>query len=141
MIDLRGRLTVASLLVGALVLPLPARAEILSGCAGTYDTGVPGAVGWVDGGVMLGLEAARPPGSFEVVGPDGTRTAYTDGAGLIPPTDSMPLWFAPVDELGDYTVTIDDEVCIVSVTDLAATPKQGDAIEISGWFAHSAPME
>jgi hypothetical protein len=131
----------ASLIIQCLMVPTTARASILGGCAGTYDTGVPGAVGWVDGGVMLGLEAARPPSSFKVVGPDGTRTTYTDGAGLIPPTDSMPLWFAPVDQLGDYTVTIDDEVCIVTVTDLAAAPTHDDEVEISSWTAHSAPTK
>ena len=116
----RKTFAVGIALCALMLMPLNrAQASVFGGCAGTYDTGVPGVVGWVDGGVMLGLEAARPPASFDIVAPDGITTTYRGGVGLIPPTDSMPLWFAGVDQLGDYIVTIDDEVCTVSVSALA----------------------
>jgi len=89
---------------------------------------------------MLGTEAAQAPGLTTVVAPDGTTTSYGDGDGLIPPTDEMPIWFASVDQLGDYTITTDGDECTVTVTALAeaATPPPLPSGTI--WEAHSAPV-
>jgi hypothetical protein len=135
----RAGLTLMLALGATLGAPSDARASVFGGCAGTYDTGVPGTVGWVDSGVMLGVEAARPPASFEVVGPDGTTTTYPDGVGLIPPTDSMPLWFAPVDQVGDYIVTIAEEVCSAAVTELAEIVVPDLPLD-TVWVSRSAPI-
>ena len=123
-----------------IVSPNPVRASILAGCVGTDYTAVPGVVGWVDVGVMLGTEAAQAPGLTTVIAPDGTTTSYRDGDGLIPPTDEMPIWFAPVHQLGDYTVTTDGDECTVAVT---ALPLEAATTSIPidvGWEAHSAPI-
>jgi hypothetical protein len=118
--------------------PIRAQASILAGCVGTDDTAVPGVVGWVDVGVMLGTEAARAPGLTTVVAPDGTATNFLNGEGLIPPNDEMPIWFAPVNQLGDYIVTNDGDECKVAVTALAEDEKiRFDSINID-WEVHSA---
>ena len=130
----------ASFIAQLVVTPGAARASILAGCVGTDDTAVPGVVGWVDVGVSLGTEAARAPGLTTVVAPDGTATDFLNGDGLIPPTDEMPIWFAPVNQLGDYAVTTDGDACTVTVTALAeaATPPSLPSDTI--WEAHSAPV-
>ena len=130
----------ASFIAQLVVSPGAAYASILAGCVGTDDTAVPGVVGWVDVGVMLNTEAARAPGLTTVVAPDGTTTTYRDGNGLIPPTDEMPIWFAPVDRLGDYTVTTDGDECTVTVTTLAESATPPSLPSDSGWEAHSAPI-
>jgi hypothetical protein len=134
----------ASFIAQLVATPGAARASILAGCVGTDDTAVPGVVGWVDVGVMLGTEAAQAPGLTTVVAPDGTTTSYRDGDGLIPPTDEMPIWFAPVDQLGDYTVTTDGDECTVVVTALSEAIAAGEAELVSGvvgsWVPHSAPV-
>ena len=121
-----------------IVSPSLARASILAGCVGTDDTAVPGAVGWVDVGVMLGTEAARAPGLTTVVAPDGTATNFLNGDGLIPPTDEMPIWFAPVNQLGDYAVTTDGDECTVTVTALAEDEELTLHSLNIDWEVHSA---
>ncbi len=118
----------------------PARGSVLNGCVGTDDTAVPGVVGWVDVGVMLGTEAAQAPGLMTVVAPDGTTTSYRDGNGLIPPTDAMPIWAAPVDQLGDYTVMTDGNECTVAVTALPLDAATASIPIDVGWEARSAPI-
>ena len=120
--------------------PSAAQASILAGCVGTDDTAVPGVVGAVDVGVMLGTEVAQAPGLTTVVAPDGTATNYRDGDGLIPPTDEMPIWFAPVNQLGDYTVTTDGDECTVTVTALAEAATPPSLPNDTSWEAHSAPI-
>jgi hypothetical protein len=122
----------------ALGTPSRAQASILAGCVGTDDTAVPGVVGWVDVGVMLGTEAAQAPGLTTVVAPDGTTTNYLNGDGLIPPTDEMPIWFAPVDQLGNYTVTTDGDACIATVTALAEDEELTFHSLNIDWEVHSA---
>ena len=73
---------------------LPVRAEILSGCVAPEDAGVSHLVGWVDGGVMLGMADPEPPTSLQVTAPDGSVVDYRDGVGLLVPTDVLPIWFA-----------------------------------------------
>jgi hypothetical protein len=112
----------------------------LAGCVGTDDTAVPGAVGWVDVGVMLGTGAALAPELTTVVAPDGATTNFPNGDGLIPPTDEMPIWFALVDQLGDYTVTTDGDDCKVTVTSLAEAPTPPSLPSDTAWEARSAPI-
>jgi hypothetical protein len=130
----------ASFIAQLVVSPGAAYASILAGCVGTDDTAVPGVVGWVDVSVMLGTEAAQAPGLTTVVAPDGTTTTYRDGNGLIPPTDEMPIWFAPIDRLGDFTITTDGDECTVTVTTLAKVATPSSLPSDSGWEAHSAPI-
>ena len=128
----------ASFIAQLVVTPRVARASILAGCVGTDDTAVPGVVGWVDVGVMLGTEAAQAPGLTTVAASDGTTTNYLNGDGLILPTDEMPIWFAPVNQLGDYTVTTDGDACVATVTALA---EEEDPMLLSlniDWEVHSA---
>jgi hypothetical protein len=89
---------------------------------------------------MLGTEPAQAPGLTTVVAPDGTTTTYRDGNGLIPPTDEMPIWFAPIDRLGDYTITTDGDECTVTVTTLAKVATPSSLPSDSGWEARSAPI-
>jgi hypothetical protein len=130
----------ASFIAQLVVSPGAAYASILAGCVGTDDTAVPGVVGWVDVGVMLGTETAQAPWLTTVVAPDGTTTSYRDGDGLIPPTDEMPIWFAPVDQIGDYTVTTDGDECTVAVTSLPLEAATTSIPIDIGWEAHSAPI-
>ena len=135
---LRVALALMIVLGVALGTPSRAQASILAGCVGTDDTAVPGVVGWVDVGVMLGTEAAQAPGLTTVVAPDGTTTNYLNGDGLIPPTDEMPIWFAPVDQLGNYTVTTDGDACIATVTALAEDEELTFHSLNIDWEVHSA---
>ena len=130
----------ASFIAQLVVSPGAAYASILAACVGTDDTAVPGAVGWVDVGVMLGTEAAQAPGLMTVVAPDGTTTTYRDGNGLIPPTDAMPIWAAPVDQLGDYTVMTDGNECTLAVTALPLDAATASIPIDVGWEARSAPI-
>jgi hypothetical protein len=122
----------------------PVRASILAGCVGTDDTAVSGVVGWVDVGVMLGTEAAQAPELTTVVAPDGTTTNFRDGDGLIPPTDEMPIWFAPVDQLGGYTVITDGEECaaVVTAQSEAITVDRAELVSgvVGSWVSRSAPV-
>jgi hypothetical protein len=135
---LRVALALMIVLGVALGTPSRAQASILAGCVGTDDTAVPGVVGWVDVGVMLGTEAAQAPGLTTVVAPDGTTTNFLNGDGLIPPTDEMPIWFAPVDQLGDYAVTTDGDACIATVTALARDEEPTLHSLNIDWEVHSA---
>jgi hypothetical protein len=128
----------ASFIAQIVVTPGAARASILAGCVGTDDTAVPGVVGRVDVGVMLGTEAAQAPGLTTVVAPDGTTTSYRDGDGLIPPTDVMPIWFAPVGQLGDYVITTDGDACVATVTALAEDEELTLHSLNIDWEVHSA---
>jgi hypothetical protein len=110
-----------SLIMYAVSAPQTANATIPSGCVGTFETGVANAVGWIDAGVMLGNEQATAPERFIVEAPDGTVTTYLNGDGLTPPTGIMPIWFAPAEQLGDYTVRVDGEECTVSLTGLVVS--------------------
>jgi hypothetical protein len=130
----------ASFIGQVMVSPGSAYASILAGCVGTDDTAVPGVVGWVDVGVMLGTETAQAPGQTTVVAPDGTTTNYHDGNGLIPPTDEMPIWFAPVDQLGEYTVMTDGNECTVAVTALPLDAATASIPIDVGWETRSAPI-
>lgn len=122
----------------ALAVPSRAQASILAGCVGTDDTAIPGVVGWVDVGVMLGTEAAQAPGLTTVVAPDGTTTNFLNGDGLIPPTDEMPIWFARVMQLGDYVITTDGDACVATVTALAADEELTLHSLNIDWEVHSA---
>ena len=130
----------ASFIAQLVATPGAARASILAGCVGTDDTAVPGAVGWVDVGVMLGTGAALAPELTTVVAPDGTTTIFPNGDGLIPPTDEMPIWFALVDQIGDYTVTTDGDDCKVTVTSLAEAATLPSLPSDTAWEARSAPI-
>ena len=137
----RGLLVLAVIaMFGAqlIVSPSSARASILAGCVGTDDTSVAGVIGWVDVGVMLGTEAARAPGLTTVIAPDGTPTNFLNGDGLIQPTDEMPIWFAPADQLGDYTVTTDGDACVATVTALAKDEELTLHSLNIDWEVHSA---
>lgn len=114
-------LTVAVLVAGLQLSAVsPVHATILAGCVGTFETGNPGAVGYVDNNVMLGTGPALAPALMTVVAPDGTTTTYLDGEGLAAPTVAYPIWFASVEQLGEYTITADGDVCKATVTALAA---------------------
>jgi hypothetical protein len=138
----RRRATIAALvLFMSLATSVPARAEILSGCVAPEDAGVSHLVGWVDGGVMLGMADPEPPTSLQVTAPDGSVVDYRDGAGLLVPTDVLPIWFAPAPLVGDYELVIDGgERCTISVGD--ATDRSvpvTDEIELD-WVPQSAPV-
>jgi len=119
----------------------PARAEILSGCVAPEDAGVSQLVGWVDGGVMLGMADPEPPTSLQVTAPDGSVVDYRDGVGLLVPTDLLPIWFAPAPLVGDYELVIDGgERCTVSVGDEPdRSVPAADEMELD-WVPHSAPV-
>jgi len=138
----RRPLTIAALLlVMSLATSVPVRAEILSGCVAPEDAGVSHLVGWVDGGVMLGMADPEPPTSLQVTAPDGSVVDYRDGVGLLTPTNVLPIWFAPAPLVGDYELVIDGgERCTVSVGDAPdrAVPA-ADEIELD-WVPHSAPV-
>lgn len=108
----------------------PARAEILAGCVAPADAGVTHLVGWVDGGVMLGMADPEPPASMRVIAPDGTMTDYLNGEGLIAPTNSLPIWFARAEQTGDYQLIINGEEesrCTLAVGDNRAPLLADDA--------------
>ena len=109
------------LVLYAVSAPQKAYATIPSGCVGTFETGVANVVGWIDVGVMLGNEQATAPERLIIEAPDGTVTTYLNGNGLTPPTGIMPIWFAPADQPGDYTVSVDGEVCTTSLTAFAVS--------------------
>jgi len=101
----------------ALGAPSRAQASILAGCVGTDDTTAPGVVGWVDVGLMLGMADPEPPVSLQVTDPNGNVIDYRDGVGLIPPTDVLPIWFASVEQQGDYGLVVDgEEHCTITVS-------------------------
>lgn len=107
------------LVMYAVSAPQTAYATVPGGCVGTFETSLVNAVGWIDVGVMLGNEQATAPARFVVEAPDGAVTTYLNGDGLTPPTNVLPIWFAPADQLGDYRVIVDGEVCIATLTALA----------------------
>jgi hypothetical protein len=114
-------LTAAVLVAGLqLAAVSPVRATILAGCVGTFETGNPGTVGYVDNNALLGTGPAHPPALMTVAAPDGTTKSYRNGEGLIAPTVAYPIWFASVDQLGEYTIAADGDVCNATVTSLDA---------------------
>lgn len=119
----------------------PARGSVLSGCVAPDDAGVSHLVGWVDVGVMLGVAEPVPPASLRVTAPDGSVVDYRDGVGLLTPTDTLPIWFAPAPLMGDYELVIDGgERCTVSVHDGSdGPPTVVDEIELN-WVPRSAPV-
>ena len=138
----RRPLTIAALLLFmSLSTSVPVRAEILSGCVAPVDAGVSHLVGWVDGGVMLGMADPEPPTSLQVTAPDGSVVDYRDGVGLQVPTDVLPIWFAPAPLVGDYELVIDGgERCTVSVGDGPdRSVPAADEMELD-WVPHSAPV-
>jgi len=138
----RRPLTIAALLLFvSLATSVPVRAEILSGCVAPEDAGVSHLVGWVDGGVMLGMADPEPPASLQVTAPDGSVIDYRDGVGLQVPTDVLPIWFAPAPLVGDYELVIDGgERCTVSVGDGPdRSVPAADEMELD-WVPHSAPV-
>jgi hypothetical protein len=131
----------AVLLVALALTASPARASVLSGCVAPEDAGVTHVVGWVDVGVMLEMADPEPPHSMRVTAPDGSELDYRDGVGLTPPTDSLPIWFAPAVLDGPYEITINgEEHCTIVVNDGsdALTPI-ADEINLD-WEPHSAPV-
>ena len=105
-------------LMMALTVSLPlgvAKASIQGGCVGTLETGRSDAVGWIDMNTMLQLGDPEVPHLFLVVSEDGTRTEYMDGNGLIRPDESMPAWLAPVETVGQYSLSVDGFECVVDV--------------------------
>jgi hypothetical protein len=52
----------------------------------------------------------------------------------------MPIWFALVDQIGDYTVTTDGDDCTVTVTTLAEAATPSSLPSDTGWEARSAPI-
>ena len=134
--------TIAALsLLLAVSAAAPARAEILAGCVAPEDAGVTHLVGWVDGGVMLGMADPEPPASLRVIAPDGTVTDYLNGEGLIAPTDSLPIWFARAEQTGDYQLIINgEERCTIVVND-GSDPLAPIADEMElDWRPQSAPL-
>jgi hypothetical protein len=107
------------LLMMALTASLPlgvAKASIQGGCAGTLETGRSDAVGWIDMNTMLQLGDPEVPHLFLVVSDDGTRTEYVDGKGLVRPDEFMSAWLAPVETMGQYSLSVDGFECVVDVT-------------------------
>jgi hypothetical protein len=98
-------------------------------------------VGWVDVGVMLGMAEPAPPASVKVKAPDGSVVDYRDGAGLMAPTDVLPIWFAPAPMEGNYELVIDGgERCTISVHGGSdGSPTVVDEIELD-WVPRSAPV-
>jgi hypothetical protein len=118
----------------------PVRGSILTGCVGTNATGVSDAIGWVDVGVMLTAADPEPPASLHVVAPDGSEVEYRDGAGLTPPTETMPIWFAPALMSGEYRLVINgSEACTAFI---GAEENASISIEqlVIDWEARSAPI-
>lgn len=117
------RFRTALVLVSALLCapifgaPRAAQATILSGCVAPADAGVAHLVGWVDLGVLLEGADPEPPALMQVIAPDGTVTEYRDGAGLIAPTEALPIWFALAEQTGDYQLVNGEERCTVYVGD------------------------
>lgn len=132
---------VALLLALSVTATVPVRASVLSGCVAPEDAGVTHLVGWVDVGVMLGMTDPEPPVSLRVTAPDGSEIDYRNGIGLIAPTDSLPIWFAPAELDGSYEVTINgEEHCTINVgngSENMATV--ADEINLD-WSPHSAPV-
>jgi hypothetical protein len=132
---------VAAVIVCSVVLAAPTRATVLGGCVAPAEAGVTHLVGWVDVGVMLGTAEPEPPSSLLVTAPDGRVIDYRNGAGLVPPTDVLPIWFAPAEIEGDYELLVDGyEACTIKVGDESVdlTPV---ADKIDGdWVPHSAPI-
>jgi hypothetical protein len=91
-------------------------ASVRGGCAGTIETGRSDAVGWIDTNVMLQLGEPEAPHRFLVEAPDGSEVAYSDGAGLTPPSEAMPVWLAPASKFGTYRLDVDGYECTVEVT-------------------------
>jgi hypothetical protein len=130
-----------SVLLSCSSAPRVAQASILSGCVTPEDAGVSHLVGWVDVGVMLGMAEPAPPASVKVTAPDGSVVDYRDGAGLMAPTDVLPIWFAPAELAGTYELVINgEERCTIVVNDGsdALTPI-ADEIELD-WVPRSAPV-
>jgi hypothetical protein len=121
--------------------PEAAHASILSGCVAPEDAGVTHVVGWVDVGVMLGMAEPEPPHSMRVTAPDGSELDYRDGVGLTPPTDSLPIWFAPAVLDGPYEITINgEEHCTIILGDgHASTAPVAEGLDLD-WEPHSAPV-
>ena len=125
----------------ALGTPSRAQASILAGCVGTDDTAVPGVVGWVDVGVMLGTADPEPPTSMRVIAPDGTEVEYANGIGLTPPTEFMPIWFAPAPIPGEYRLVVNQgEECVAGVDAGDTTAIIGEELTHQ-WIALSAPVK
>jgi hypothetical protein len=119
----------------------PARAEILSGCVAPEDAGVSHLVGWVDVGVMLGMADPEPPASLQVTDPDGSVINYRDGVGLIPPTEVLPIWFAPAGQEGDFELVINgEEHCTVTVGGSSAGTLTSLESVLGDWVPQSAPI-
>jgi hypothetical protein len=91
--------------------------------------------------VMLGMADPEPPHSMRVTAPDGSELDYRDGVGLTPPTDSLPIWFAPAVLDGPYEVTINgEEHCTIIVGDgHESTAPVADGLDLD-WEPHSAPV-
>ena len=130
-----------SVLLSCSSAPRVAQASILSGCVAPEDAGVSHVVGWVDVGVMLGMAEPAPPASVKVTAPDGSVVDYRDGAGLMAPTDVLPVWFAPAPLAGNYELVIDGgERCTISVHGGSdSSPTVVDEIELD-WVPRSAPV-
>jgi hypothetical protein len=113
---------VASVMVSAVLFfsASTVQATILAGCVGTFETGNPGTVGYVDNNVLLGTGPAHSPALLTVTAPDGTTKSYLNGEGLIAPTVAYPIWFVSVDQLGEYTISADGNACKATVTTLGA---------------------
>jgi hypothetical protein len=127
--------------LASLMWPISVRASVLTGCVAPEDAGVTHLVGWVDVGVMLGMSEPEPPATLQVTDPNGEVVEYRDGIGLTPPTDVLPIWFAPAEIGGIYTLVIDgEERCTIAVTygSDALTPI-ADEINLD-WEPHSAPV-
>ena len=136
---------VARLLLGAavasLLWPTSARASVLSGCVAPEDAGVTHLVGWVDVGVMLGMADPEPPASLQVTDPDGSVINYRDGVGLIPPTEVLPIWFAPAGQEGDFELVINgEEHCTVTVGGSSAGTLTSLESVLGDWVPQSAPI-
>lgn len=136
---------VAKMLFGvalaSLMWPTSARASVLSGCVAPEDAGVTHLVGWVDVGVMLGMADPEPPATLQVTDPNGEVVEYRDGLGLIPPTDVLPIWFAPAEIDGTYELVINgEERCEIVVSD-GSDVLTSIAEEINlDWTPQSAPV-
>ncbi len=133
---------ITSFIAQLVVAPGAVRASILAGCVAPEDAGVSGLVGWVDVGVMLGVAEPVPPASLRATAPDGSVVDYRDGVGLLTPTDTLPIWFAPAPLMGDYELVIDGgERCTVSVRGGSDSPPIVDDEIKFDWAPRSAPAK
>lgn len=116
------RLVIAAWSVVLLVVAMqasPVKAGYPDECAGSAELGRTDVVGVPDVGFMASGEPTTPKEwvvyRFTKLTGEHTLTRYWDGVGLTPPSDSYPLWLAPVEGPGMYFIIHDGNECVVTV--------------------------